>query len=145
MSGVTGITLACRTALAAAITAGGLECRKYDTWDIDAGNIATLGLTRWGLPDDIDQAFGFRTVTLPVLIYQIVDASISDSLGYQETNVEDVVNGLARDRTLGGRVANSDVVSEASTDYYRVQGGPAYSIVAFDVRMTPFASVGSLS
>jgi hypothetical protein len=99
---VTGITLAARTALAAAITTGGLECRKYDTWDLDAGNIATIGLVRWGIRKGYDQRYGFQSLTLPVLVYQIIDGSIEQSLGYQESNVESVINGLAADRTLAG-------------------------------------------
>lgn len=145
MSGVTGQTLAARTALAAAITAGGLTCRKYDSWDIDAGNIATLGLARWGLREEFDQAYGFRSIVLPVLIYQIVDGGVDASLGYQETNVEKVINGLARDRTLGGKVATSSVAGqEATTEYYRIQGGGAYSIASFDVEVSPFPNVGSV-
>ena len=135
---VSGITLAARTALAAAITTGGLTCRKFDTWDITEGNIATLGLAKWTLPDDVDQSYGFRVVTLPVFIYQIIDGSIDQSLGYQETNVENVINGLAADRTLGRKVPMSSIVGDVVTEYYRVQGGGAYSVVSFDVAVMPF-------
>jgi hypothetical protein len=137
---VIGVTLAARTALATAITTGGLTCRKYDTWDISEGNIATLGLAKWVLPEDIDQSYGFRVVTLPVLIYQVIDGGIDQSLGYQETNVENVIDGLAADRTLGGEVPNSGIVSDPVSSYYRVPNGQAYSVVSFDVAVMPFSN-----
>lgn len=140
---VSGVTLAARTALAAAITNGGLECRKYDTWDIDAGNIATLGLVRWGLSDQSDQAYGVRRVVLPVLVYQTIDGSIADSLGYQEANVESVLDGLGADRTLGGEVAWSEVGDDVTQSYYREANGQAFAIASFDVTVQPFPTVGS--
>ena len=141
---VIGITSATRTALATAITAGGLECRTFDTWDIDAGNIATLGLVRWRLVEQPDQSYGFRHLVIPVLVYQVIDGAINDSLAYQETNVEKVIDGLARDRDLGGKVVSSDVDGgDVAQSYYREPNGQAFSIASLDVVVTPFPSAAS--
>jgi len=140
---VTGVHNAVRTAVSAAITSGGLTCRKYDTWDIRAGNIATLGLLEVGLSEGADQKYGARVVTVPVIVYQIVGNSIDASLAYQETNVEKAINGLGVDRTLGGLVAHSDIGSSPTQpSYYRAESGAAYSVVTFNVDVMPFSNVG---
>jgi len=140
---VTGVHSAVRTAVAAAITRGGLDCRKYDTWDVRAGNIATLGLLELGLAEGPDQKYGARVVSVPVIVYQIIGNSIDASLAYQETNVEKAINGLGVDRTLAGLVAHSDIGSEPTQpSYYRTDSGAAYSVVMFRLDVMPFTNVG---
>jgi len=142
---VRGVTNEARAALAAAITSGGLTCRKFDTWDIKAGNIATLGLARWLVSEQNDQSYGFRAIVLPVLVYQVVNGSIEANMVYQEQNLEKVIDGLAADRTLGGKVVSSGVDAEdVQQEFYRVQGsGIAYAVASVDVTIRPFANAAS--
>jgi len=143
MAGVSGITAAVRAALAAALTDAAVPCLAYDEWDMQSGSMAAVGAATWELADGADQAYGFRAITLPVMVYQLVDGSASQSLAYQETAFETIVNGLGADRTLGGKVVHCDVEGEASTAYYREPSGQTISVVTVQVRVMPFSNVGA--
>lgn len=136
---VSGITSATRTALANAITTGGLTCLPYDEYDGRSGTTATLGAASWDLGGQ-DQRRGIHAITFTVLVYQLVGASASSSVAYQETALEQVINGLSADPTLAGKVADAAVTGEARQEFYSVAGGAKYSIVEVPVRVVPFSN-----
>ncbi len=80
-----------------------------------------------------------------MLVYQIIDGSVDVSLSYQEKNIEKVINGLGRDRTLGAKVAWSDASDEVTQSYYREPSGLAFSVASVDVAVQPFANTGAVS
>lgn len=133
-----GVTQAVRTALADAITAGGVTCRKYPSWDIGSGSIATLGAPQWELAETPDQKYGIRAIVIPVRLYQVVDGSIEKSLEYHDIAFQNVLDGLGSNRTLGGKVANSDVLGDVSQEFYREPNGQAYAVISIVVRVMPF-------
>lgn len=136
---VAGVTSATRTALANAITTGGLTCLPYDEWDGRSGLTATLGAASWDLGGS-DQRRGIYAITFTVLVYQSVGASASSSISYQETALEDVIDGLSADPTLGSKVAFASVEGEASQEFYSIAGGAKFSVVSVPVRVTPFSN-----
>jgi hypothetical protein len=145
VAGVAGITAALRTALAARITLGGVTCRPYDEGDIHAGSIASLGIASWVLGEARDQRACIKEVVFPVFVYQLVDASVTASIGYAETAFESVVNGLGSDPTLGRACAYSEVDGFAETSYFREPSGQTIAVVQLAVRVTPFANAAALS
>lgn len=140
---VDGIIAAVRTAVSAAVTAKGVTCRKYDSWTLSSGSLATLGAADIELAEGPDQSYGVRSVTLPVLIYQLVDGSAEKSMEYHEAAFSNVVDGLGADRTFGGKVAGSDITGDARQNYYREAGGRIVSIIEIPLRVMPFANAGS--
>lgn len=143
MSGVTGVTETCRTALAGAITTAGIACRSYDAWDIGSGLIATLGAASWQLDQDYDQSYGIKSIVFPVLVYQLVDGNAEKSLEYMDANLEVVVNAIGQNRTLGGSVADSTVDGNADLEFFRESGGATYAVLTVPVRVFPFPNRGA--
>lgn len=140
---VQGITGNVRTALATQVTSGGVSCLEYDEWDVPSGSIATVGLVEWEIDEQRDQSYGIRALTASVIVYQLVDGSIRDSLAYHEANVERAIDGLGASRTLGGAVAHSEVVEATPQIVFRNTGGQAMVTAAIKVRVMPFPNVGS--
>lgn len=139
---IAGTTSAARTALAAALTTAGVPCLAYDEWDLQSGCMATIGAATWELREGADQAYGFRSITFQVLVYQLIDGSASVSMAYQESALETILDGLGSDRTLGNKVPNSDVTGEASQSFYREPNGQTISVVSVPVTVMPFTNVG---
>jgi hypothetical protein len=137
---VDGVTQAARAALAATITSGGVTCRPYPSWDVSSGSIATLGSARWELAEGPTQRWGITAIVFPVRIYQVVDASVDKSLEYHDSAFQNVIDGLGADRTLGGKVAWSDVSADAAQEFYREPNGQAYAVISLEVRVAPFAN-----
>jgi hypothetical protein len=137
-----GVTQACRAGIAAAVTAEGVTCRKYDAWDVGSTSIATLGAATWDLRDTMDQEFGIRAITFPLYIYQIVDGSAEKSLEYQDINVQKVVDGLGKDRSLGGIVTNTEIDGLIESTFYR-DTAATYVVTQINVTVYPFSNVGS--
>lgn len=133
-----GITQACRAAIADAITAAGVTCRKYPAWDIGSGSIATLGTPRWELSDTPDQRYGIRGIIFPIRLYQVIDGSVEKSLEYVDIALQNVLDGLGADRTLGGKVANSDLESSVTQEHYRESNGAAYTVTTLELAVMPF-------
>lgn len=140
---VQGITAAVRTALAAQVTAGGITCLAYDEWDVPAGSIATVGLVEWEVDEQRDQSYGIRAITATVIVYQLVDGSVRDSLAYHETSVERAIDGLGADRTLGCVVSNSEITESTPQVVFRNPGGQTMVTAAIKVRVMPFPNTGS--
>lgn len=139
---ISGISLHVRTYLAAALTTAGVPCLAYDEWDVPLGSMAALGAAAWDLSDGQDQAYGVRSMTVHVLVYQLVDGGASQSIAYQEAALETILDGLGSDRTLGGKVVHSDVGGEAVQSFYREPNGQTISMVSVPVTVFPFAHVG---
>lgn len=135
---VVGVTLAARTALAAALTTASLTCLAYDEWD-GSGFLATIGAAEWDLGGP-DQRRGIYAITFTVLVYQVVDGAASVSIAYQEAALEKIVDNLSDDPTLGGKVGNSETSGDARQSFYAVPGGLRYSIVEIPVRVMPFGN-----
>jgi hypothetical protein len=135
---VDGVTQACRTAIADAITAAGVTCRKYPAWDIGSGSIATLGTPRWELQDGYDQRYGIRAIVFPIRLYQVIDGSVEKSLEYVDIALQNVIDGLGADRTLGGKVANSGLDTSVTQEHYREPNGTAYTVTTLEIAVAPF-------
>ena len=135
-----GITQACRAAVADAVTAGGVTCRKYPAWDIGSGSIATIGTPRWELSEGPDQRYGIRGIIFPIRLYQVIDGSVEKSLEYVDIALQNVIDGLGADRTLGGKVVNSDLGSSITQEHYREANGQAYTVTSLELAVVPFAN-----
>jgi len=139
---VAGVTLAARTAIANAVTSGGLTCRKYDTADVGAGPLATVGAPEWEMVTGPDQRYGIRSVSFLLYVYQQITSDNEVVRGYQDTNFELLVDALGADRTLGGKVTNSDFEGDPGESFAKFPNGALYSIVSARVRVWPFPNAG---
>lgn len=139
---VAGVTQACRTAIVTQIAAEGLTARKYDAWDVSSTSLVTIGLPTWELADQMDQAYGIRSIVFPIYVYQLVDGSAEKSQEYLDINVQTVLNALGQDRTLGNVATSSDVEGAITALYYR-DTSMTYVVAEIPLRVYPFPNVGS--
>lgn len=135
---VAGVTSAVRSAIATVVGAAGLSCYTYDSWDIPADDFVTLGAADWSLREDADQRYGIREIRVPVLLYSLVDGNAEQSIADQETALESLLDALGASRTLGGKVAYSDIGDQVSQTYLRSPNGQTYSVVTVPLLVMPF-------
>ena len=131
-----------RTAIAAAVTAAGLTCHEYEGWDLPTTPpCATLTLDEGDTSESYDQRFGFRQLTFSLRVYQQLDGGAEQGLAYQDANLHLVLTALGADRTLGGKVTDTEV-GKMSTSYERRAGGSTFVVGEFKVMVQPFPNVG---
>jgi len=105
------------------------------------GSIVTLGMASY-IVSEYEQGYGFYHVAIPVRVYQLIGHKIDASLEHLEDNFEIIVNRLGADRTLGGKVANSEVSDNASQSTWTTGSGQMFSVIDFVVTVTPFSNTG---
>jgi hypothetical protein len=132
-----------RAAVATIVELSGLSCYQYDAWDIPADDFCTIGAAEWVLNEGSDQRYGVRAVTLPVMLYSQVDGNAEQSLAYQEAALHKIIDELGLTRTLGGRVAYSDVDQPVQQYFLRNPNGQTYSVITIPLTVYPFANRAS--
>ena len=138
-----GVTQAVRSAIATSVQASGLSCYQYDAWDIPADDFCTIGAGEWVLSEGSDQRYGVRAVTLPVMLYSQVDGDAEQSLAHQESALHKIIDELGLSRTLGGKVAFSDVDQPVQQYFMRSPNGQTYSVITIPLTVYPFANRAS--
>jgi hypothetical protein len=140
---VSGVTSIVRAAVADTITSGtSYSCYAYTPWDIPKASHAALGTLSWELSEHPDQSYGIRRVVIPIRLYQQLNNNTTSTLGYADTMLEDCIDAIGSDRTLGGVVASSDLSSVVTQAYYREQNGIAYCVTTLELEVFPFANTG---
>jgi hypothetical protein len=142
---VEGVTHATRLAVSAAISANGLECLPYDEWDVPMGSMATLGaLPTWELAEGYDQGMRIKAITFDVLVYQLVDNSIRESVAYGEQVFERALDAVGADPTCSHNVVNMTIAGVARSIYYRETGGQMVVVVEMPLRVEPHANAATV-
>lgn len=139
----TGVSSGVRSAIATRVATSGLSCYEYDAWDIPSDLFVTLGAARWTLREHQDQAYGIRQMTIPVMLYALIDGDAEGSIAAQESALESILNALGADRTLGGKVAYTEPDAEVDQTYLRNPNGQTYSVVTLVLGVVPFSNTGA--
>lgn len=142
---VAGVTKAARTAVAKAITKGGITCLPYDTWTLATGSgVATLGaLPAYDLTKNPDQSMRIRSITFDIISYQLVDANIAESVAYSESSFEKIVDAIGADITCEHHVVSMTVQEGVTTSLEREDSGVLVILTEIPLLVELHANMGS--
>lgn len=130
---IVGVGHTIRTALAAQITDGGVNCLPYDTWTRNMGAAAALSVTTNRRFAKYNGNMALRSMSLGVLCYIIVSADVKASVRKGEEMVERVVEAIGGDTTLGYKVTEVEIDGESTADLYRDDNGQMLVVVELPV------------
>lgn len=130
----------CRTALANAITAAGITCYTYSTFDLPQNPpLATLTLDGISLAR-FDQGIGIGVVRLLMETYQLAEGAADIAQQNADADIGIVMSALGSDVTLGGKVVSTEIVDDPE-HHFQTRPGGMYSVMTWHVELEPFPNV----
>lgn len=128
-----------RAALAETITRSGINCTEFEEFDLPRTPCATIMLDT-GTVNEWDQQYGWKNLQFKVRNYHSFGASARTVDKNLDEDMTTILNALGQDRTLDGRVIDTEILG--FNRLYDNNPQPRYAWCEWRIEVTPYANAG---